>query len=73
MDSCCTRLVDNFHTWMVAVTGGSSYTSRGGKSTYKLKEPPPLNELKEQEPKASDWIIIFVVDGAFFLLTWGLA
>ena len=34
---CCTRPVDNPHPWMVAVTGGSRYPSRGGKFTGRMK------------------------------------
>ena len=31
--------MDNPHPWMVAVTGGSCYPSRGGKSTGRMKSP----------------------------------
>ena len=36
---CCTRPVESPHPWMVVVTGGSCYPSRGGKSTGRVKNP----------------------------------
>ena len=37
--SCCTWPVDDPHPWMVAVTGGSCYPSRGRKSTGRVGNP----------------------------------
>ena len=36
---CCTRPVEPPHPWMVTVTGGPIFLSRGGKSTGRVKTP----------------------------------